>query len=98
MEEGKQYFTNLLSTPTSVNLIIETDLEKKDKFARISGYAWYDDLLLNQMILKEGYSLLNLDYTDGKYDRTLINAQEYARLMQKGIWNRESWGVGRLGD
>lgn len=43
--------------------------------------------LINQQIIKQGIATANLNYTEGKYDQQLILAQEYARMMENGVWN-----------
>lgn len=85
-EEGKQFLKDFFTPLNSASVIIETDLQVKDKYNRLSGYVWYLDRMVNQELLKQGYGIANLNYTDGKHDRALINAQDYARIMAKGIW------------
>lgn len=85
-EEGKQFLRDFFTPLNSATVIIETDLQVKDKYNRLSGYVWYLDRMVNQELLKQGYGIANLNYTDGKHDRTLINSQDYARIMEKGIW------------
>jgi micrococcal nuclease len=46
--------------------------------------------MVNQELLKQGYGIANLNYTDGKFDRALLNSQDYARIMEKGIWRIEN--------
>ncbi|BAQ63289.1 thermonuclease family protein [Geminocystis sp. NIES-3709] len=93
-QEAKQFLINFFTLNNTIPLntsivMLETDLQVKDKFDRLSGYVWYNDRLVNQELLTEGYAIVNLTYTDGKYDRVLIDAQHYARIMEKGIWNVE---------
>jgi micrococcal nuclease len=91
-DDGKKFLVNFLTVNNSIPLnsvmiILETDLEVKDKLNRISGYGWFNDELINEKILAEGFGIINLTYTDGKYDQKLLQAQNYARIMEKGIWN-----------
>ncbi len=86
--ENAQQFLQKTLIPNTL-LLIETDVEELDKFGRISGYVWYNQQLINQQIIEQGYGVANLAYTDGKYDRQLLHAQDYARIMGKGIWNPE---------
>jgi micrococcal nuclease len=91
-DEAKKFLVNFLTVNNSIPLnsttvILETDLQVKDKFNRISGYGWFNHQLINEKILAEGYGVVNLTYTDGKYDQQLLQAQSYARIMGKGIWN-----------
>ncbi|NCO74688.1 MAG: thermonuclease family protein [Cyanobacteria bacterium] len=91
-KEAKEVLVNLLTLEgknslNSTTVILETNLETKDKFNRLNGYIWYNNQLINQKLLEQGYGLVNLTYTDGKYDQQLLQAQSYARIMEKGIWN-----------
>ena len=87
-ENAKQFLIDTLTNNSSLHLLsIETDLKVKDKFGRLQGYIWYEQQLINQKLVEEGYAIVNLTYTDGKYDQKLLNAQNYARIMGKGIWN-----------
>lgn len=90
--KGKEFLENLFTLNNtfplkSANVIIESDLDSRDQYNRITGYAWFHRQLVNRLLIKEGYSIVNLDYTDGKYDRLLLNGQEYARIMGKGMWS-----------
>jgi len=71
----------------SVTIFLETDLEEKDSFDRIFAYVWHNQQLLNQKIIEDGSAIAVLSYTDGRYDTKLINAQNYARIMGKGLWS-----------
>ncbi|WP_236721460.1 thermonuclease family protein [Trichormus sp. NMC-1] len=66
---------------------LELDLEAKDKFGRTLAYVWKDQLLLNEEVLKQGYALFVARSPNHKYDERLERAQQWARLMGKGIWN-----------
>jgi micrococcal nuclease len=77
----------LMNQPTSSSLFLETDVTVTDKFGRLQGYVWLQDQLINEKLVEQGHAIVNLTYTDGRYDQKLLNAQNYARLMGKGIWN-----------
>ncbi|MBE9223451.1 thermonuclease family protein [Cyanobacterium stanieri LEGE 03274] len=82
-----QLLTNYGRNPiNSPSIALETDLNSKDSFGRLSAYVWLNDLFINRMMIEEGRAIVNLTYTDGKYDDILINAQQYARIMGKGLW------------
>lgn len=86
----QQFFTDNYQHPLdSVTVRVQTNLQKKDKFDRISGYVWHNGELVNARLLREGYATVNLTHTSGEFDRTLVNAQTYGRIMEKGVWNRE---------
>ncbi|NEO97538.1 MAG: thermonuclease family protein [Symploca sp. SIO2E9] len=69
-------------------VLFEPDIQKQDSFGRSLAYAWHNDTLLNEQLVKEGYALAAPRIPNNKYDQRLTRAQEYARIMGFGIWNR----------
>ena len=85
-EDAKQLVEGLIGGANqAVNL--EFDLEAKDKFNRTLAYVWKDKLLLNEEVVKQGYALFVARSPNHKYDQRLERAQQWARIMGKGIWN-----------
>ena len=70
-------------------VLLEFDAQQKDSFDRLLGYIWEDKTLINEELVKEGYVLASEKVPNIKYSDRLANAQEWARLMGKGIWNPE---------
>jgi micrococcal nuclease len=70
-------------------VMLEFDVEGKDKFGRILAYVWKDKVLLNEQLVKEGQALFVGRSPNHKYDQRLERAQQWARLMGLGIWNPE---------
>lgn len=68
-------------------VLLELDVEEKDRFDRFLAYLWEDGVLVNERLVKEGYALATVRSPNKKYQQRLVNAQEWARLMGKGIWN-----------
>lgn len=68
-------------------VLLELDVEEKDRFDRFLAYLWEDGVLVNERLVKEGYALAKVRSPNKKYQQRLVNAQEWARLMGKGIWN-----------
>ncbi len=87
-EDAKQLVETLIGGANqAVNL--EFDLEAKDKFNRTLAYVWKDKLLLNEEIVKQGYALFVARSPNHKYNQRLERAQQWARIMGKGIWNAD---------
>lgn len=63
--------------------VIELEAQP-DEFGRRLAYIWCDRILVNEQLVKQGYVLAA---PQGKYALKLIRAQEWARLMERGIWN-----------
>ncbi|WP_245876324.1 thermonuclease family protein [Tychonema bourrellyi] len=68
-------------------VLLELDVEEKDGFDRKLAYLWQNQVLVNEQLVKEGYALATVRSRNTKYHQRLVNAQEWARLMGKGIWN-----------
>jgi micrococcal nuclease len=70
------------------SVLLESDGSSKDQFERRLAYVWKDGVLLNEQLVVEGYVFVPRSLNN-KYDQRLTTAQEYARIMGKGIWNPE---------
>jgi micrococcal nuclease len=68
---------------------LEFDVETKDTIGRTLAYVWRDEKLLNEQVIEQGYALFVGRSPNHKYDQRLERAQQWARLMGKGIWNPE---------
>lgn len=68
-------------------VVLEPDVQEKDTYGRWLAYVWYDGVLLNEQLVKEGYVLAAARSPNKKYDSRIARAQEYARIMGYGIWN-----------
>lgn len=60
----------------------------RDRYNRIHAHVWQGETLVSERLVKTGCVLANTKYPHS-YSKLLINAQEYARLMGSGIWNRD---------
>ncbi|MDF2387935.1 thermonuclease family protein [Nostoc ellipsosporum NOK] len=87
-DEAKQQLENLIGGAEKT-VMLEFDLEAKDKIGRTLAYVWKDKKLLNEQIVKQGYALFVGRSPNHKYDQRLERAQQWARIMGQGIWNSE---------
>lgn len=62
-------------------------LEDIDKYGRMLRYAFYNNLFLNEEILKQGLANLYI-YEEDKYTKQLRKVEESARQNQLGIWKK----------
>ncbi|MBD1904349.1 thermonuclease family protein [Trichocoleus sp. FACHB-6] len=69
-------------------VLLESEGSTKDQFERTLAYVWKDGMLVNEQLVVEGYVYVPRSINN-KYEQRLTNAQEFARLMGKGIWNPE---------
>ncbi|HLO84332.1 MAG TPA: thermonuclease family protein [Nostocaceae cyanobacterium] len=70
-------------------VLLEFDIENKDKIGRTLAYVWKDKQLLNEEVVKQGYALFVARSPNHKYDDRLEKSQQWARIMGQGIWNPE---------
>jgi micrococcal nuclease len=68
-------------------VLLESDVELKDKFDRQLAYVWQDGVLLNEKLIAEGQVLFESESQNNKYDERLELAQDKARVLALGIWN-----------
>ncbi len=86
---GKQAREKLQQLIGGKQVLLESDVEIKDRFDRKLAYLWQDGVLLNEVLVKEGYALAAVRSPNTKYQQRLVSAQEWARIMGRGLWNPE---------
>lgn len=82
--EASAYTTRMVEGKT---VRLEFDRERYDQFHRILAYVWVGDVLLNEEVIRQGFSTAQLQYpyrTDMK--RRFSAAQEEARRAERGLW------------
>ncbi len=80
--EAKNYLTTLIQNKT-----IQVETYGTDKYSRTLAYIFLDDKNINEQILKQGLATLYYYEKDSHY-KTLKQAEEFARLNQKGLWQK----------
>jgi micrococcal nuclease len=84
---GEESKTSLESLIGDQPVTLEFDVEAKDKIGRTLAYIWRDKVLLNEQMVRNGNALFIARSPNHKYDLKLERAQQWARLIGKGIWN-----------
>ena len=68
-------------------VLLEFDVEQRDKYGRVLGYLWTQDgRLINEELLKKGSAVLFTFPPNVKYVKRLQTAQKMARDNKSGIW------------
>ena len=67
---------------------IELDQIKLDRYGRILGYIWVDDILINEVLVERGYAKINLIKSEvkPKYLDRMIKAENWAKQNHDGVW------------
>ena len=86
-ERGFEEATNFLKQFENKTIVLERTIEDKDKYERLLRYIIYKNRLLNEEILKKGLAHF-YSYNKDKYDNNLLEAEEWARNNELGIWEK----------
>ena len=65
---------------------LEKDVSETDKYKRLLRYVWKGDVLINELLVQEGYAQSSSYPPDIKYQDRFVTAQQEARDNQKGLW------------
>lgn len=85
-ERAKKALSTMLSGET---VIVETDIERFDKYNRLLIYLFNKKgELINERMLLEGYAVLLTIPPNVKYVERFVIAEKKARQQKKGIWGR----------
>jgi endonuclease YncB( thermonuclease family) len=55
---------------------------------QLSGYAWVDGIMLNLVLVSEGYAARDGGVANVTYDRDIATAELSARSQKLGLWSR----------
>jgi micrococcal nuclease len=66
---------------------LEKDISETDKYGRLLRYIWLDGVLINELLVREGYAKSSSYPPDVKYQDRFVEAQRLAREEQKGLWS-----------
>lgn len=68
---------------------IEFDVQKRDKYGRLLGYVYVDDIFVNAELLKAGLAVLYTYPPNVKYVDYFTQLQKEARQLKSGIWSEK---------
>jgi micrococcal nuclease len=67
-------------------VLLEEDISETDRFGRLLRYVWVGDLLVNEVLVRQGYAQVSTYPPDVKYQERLLSAQEVAIEAGRGLW------------
>ena len=86
--QGKQaakYVKSLIRKGDTI--AIEFDVERKDRYRRLLGYAYLPDgRMLNDLIIRNGYASPLTIPPNIKYRKKFLKSYRYARRHRLGLW------------
>lgn len=81
--EATQKNRNLVQDKT---ILLERDVLYKDRYNRVLGYVWVDDIMVNNELIKGGYAKILTIPPDTKYEYQFKLSQRYAQDHALGLW------------
>jgi micrococcal nuclease len=89
---GGQSAKNWLSQKLSNHdVMLEYDVEKRDKYDRLLAHIYLDDEHINKSLLAQGLATLVVIPPNIKYSEELIAAQNEAMIERLGLWSLGSY-------
>ena len=85
-----EYVCNVLKNAKDIKLEYENNSEKEDKYGRKLVWVWVDGVLLQENLVKIGYSKIAYLSDDYKYSDLLLSAEDYAKNNELDIWYKEN--------
>ena len=65
---------------------LELGTDAKDDYERLLAYAWADEEMLNEVLLREGYGELLVIEPNDEYEECLAAAEQAAKADGLGLW------------
>jgi micrococcal nuclease len=66
---------------------LEKDVSETDKYGRLLRYIWIDDMMVNELLVREGYAHASAYPPDVKYQELFQQTQQLAQSEKKGLWS-----------
>ena len=65
---------------------LETDTEQRDKYGRLLAYVYVGGVRYDDELLRLGYARLLIIPPNGRYARSMLEAELSARAARRGLW------------
>ena len=72
--------------PPGADVLLEQDVEARDKYGRLLAYVWHEGTLVNWRMVREGAAVLLTFPPNVQYVESLTDAQRRAREENRGVW------------
>lgn len=70
----------------NATVALEKDISETDRYGRWLRYVYKDGVLINQVLVAEGYAVAATYPPDVKYQSLLAQAQREAQALGRGLW------------
>lgn len=82
-DEVSNYSKKIL---TGKEVLLEFDVEKRDKYGRLLAYVYLDGQMYNKILLEKGYAKIATYPPNVKYVEDFTKLQKEARENKQGLW------------
>ena len=72
--------------PVGSRAQLELDVEQRDRYDRVLAYVWFDSLLVNWWLVRDGWAVLATYPPNVRYVDWYVAAQDSARAERRGLW------------
>ena len=69
------------------DVLLELDVEERDRYGRLLAYVYIDGVMFNKTLLDEGHAMVATYPPNVKYVEVFTEAQKAAREAGKGLWD-----------
>lgn len=77
---------NALVKDKEVSLELDKTQGLRDRYNRLLAYIWFEDTLVNAVMIEDGYAFEYTYNTPYKYQREFQQAEYEARESRRGLW------------
>ncbi|WP_053363626.1 thermonuclease family protein [Bacillus sp. FJAT-27251] len=88
---GKEASAFTTSRLTGKDVLLELDVQERDRYGRVLAYVWLEGQLFNQTLIEEGLARVAVFPPNTKYVDTFREAQRKAETAGNGIWSIEDY-------
>jgi micrococcal nuclease len=87
-KEASEFTTSRL---TGKDVLLELDVQERDRYGRVLAYVWLGEQLFNQTLIEEGLARVAVFPPNTKYVDTFRKVQRKAETAGNGIWSIEDY-------
>ncbi len=86
-KEASNYTCERLKNANKIEIELDSNSDKKDKYERYLVWVFVDNSLLQDDLISKGYAKVAYLYDDYKYTHTLQESEKIAKEQKLGVWN-----------
>ena len=87
-DDTYEYLNSILNKAQDITIEYDENLDK-DSYGRTYAWVFVDDLLLQDILIKEGYANISSEVATYKYSDLLKESLKEAKDNELGIWAKE---------